>query len=148
MCIRDRHVDDIIKIGRKKKICSWSAARSAVKECDILVCDYNHIFVENISENSLTAMKIDLENTILIIDEAHNLPDRIRNGLERRAIVKIFRDSRLEIEEYLARTEKTIKKLDLSEIEDNFQIVEIKKSHRQMKKLENEMKKWYKKKED
>ena len=103
-----KHVDDIIKIGRKKKICSWSAARSAVKECDILVCDYNHIFVENISENSLTAMKIDLENTILIIDEAHNLPDRIRNGLERRAIVKIFRDSRLEIEEYLARTEKTI----------------------------------------
>ncbi len=143
-----KHVDDIIKIGRKKKICSWSAARSAVKECDILVCDYNHIFVENISENSLTAMKIDLENTILIIDEAHNLPDRIRNGLERRAIVKIFRDSRLELEEYLARTEKTIKKLDLSEIEDNFQIVEIKKSHRQMKKLENEMKKWYKKKED
>ena len=36
----------------------------------------------------------------------------------------------------------------MSEIEDNFQIVEIKKSHRQMKKLENEMKKWYKKKED
>jgi Rad3-related DNA helicase len=42
-------------------------------------------------------MGINLENVILIIDEAHNLPDRIRNGLERRATMSIFRDSKLEL---------------------------------------------------
>ena len=142
-----KHVDEIIQIGKKKKICSWTAARSAVKNCDILICDYNHVFVENVSESSLSAMKIDLENTILIIDEAHNLPDRIRNGLERRAIMKIFRDSRLEIEEFLGSREQVMKKLDLSEIQDDFDIVGIRESARQMKKLEKEMKKWYKRKE-
>ncbi len=141
-----KHVDDIIKIGKKRKICSWTAARSAVKDCDILICDYNHVFIENVSESSLSAMKIDLENTILIIDEAHNLPDRIRNGLERRAIMKTFRDSRFEIEEYLGSREQAMKKLDLSELQDNYGISDIKEALRQMKKLEEEMKKWYKKK--
>ena len=48
-----KHVDQIIQIGKKKKICSWTAARSAVKNCDILICDYNHVFVENVSESSI-----------------------------------------------------------------------------------------------
>jgi DNA excision repair protein ERCC-2 len=142
------HVDEVIKIGRKKKICSWTAARSAVRECDILICDYNHVFIENVSESSLTAMKIDLEHCILVVDEAHNLPDRIRNGLERRAIMKIFRDSRLEIDEYLGSKEQEIKKLDLSELKDNNDIYSIKKALRQMTKLEKEMKIWYKMKEN
>ena len=142
------HVDEVIKIGRKKKICSWTAARSAVRECDILICDYNHVFIENVSESSLTAMKIDLEHCILVVDEAHNLPDRIRNGLERRAIMKIFRDSRLEIDEYLGSKEQEIKKLDLSELKDNNDIYSIKQALRQMTKLEKQMKIWYKMKEN
>ena len=142
-----KHVDEVIKIGRKKKICSWTASRSAVRECDILICDYNHVFVENVSESSLSAMKIDLENCILVVDEAHNLPDRIRNGLERRAIIKIFRDSRLEIDEYLGSKEQEIKKLDLSEMHDNHDISGIRGALRQMRKLEKQMKIWYKKKE-
>ena len=142
-----KHVDEVIKIGRKKKICSWTASRSAVRECDVLICDYNHVFVENVSESSLSAMKIDLENCILVVDEAHNLPDRIRNGLERRAIIKIFRDSRLEIDEYLGSKEQEIKRLDLSEMHDNHDISGIKGALRQMRKLEKQMKIWYKKKE-
>ena len=142
-----KHVDEVIKIGRKKKICSWTASRSAVRECDILICDYNHVFVENVSESSLSAMKIDLGNCILVVDEAHNLPDRIRNGLERRAIIKIFRDSRLEIDEYLGSKEQEIKRLDLSEMHDNHDISGIKVALRQMRKLEKQMKIWYKKKE-
>ena len=141
------HVDEVIKIGRKKKICSWTAARSAVRECDILICDYNHVFIENVSESSLTAMKVDLEHCILVVDEAHNLPDRIRNGLERRAIMKIFRDSRLEIDEYLGSKEHEIKKLDLSELHENNDIYSIKQALRQMTKLEKQMKIWYKMKE-
>ncbi|MBL6883139.1 MAG: ATP-dependent DNA helicase [Candidatus Thalassarchaeum sp.] len=141
------HVDDIIKKSKKKKICAWATARSAVKECDILVCDYNHIFVENVSESSLSAMGIDLENTILIIDEAHNLPDRIRNGLERRAILRVFRDARDEIDEFLGTKERVMKKLDLSENRDNFDIRGINEALRQMKKIFKQMNIWYKKKQ-
>ena len=141
------HVDDIIEKSKNKKICAWATARSAVKDCDILVCDYNHIFVENVSESSLSAMGIDLENTILIIDEAHNLPDRIRNGLERRAILRVFRDARDEIDEFLGTKERVMKKLDMSENQDNFDIRGINEALRQMKKIFKHMNIWYKKKQ-
>ena len=141
------HVDDIIEKSKKRKICAWATARSAVKDCDILVCDYNHIFVENVSESSLSAMGIDLENTILIIDEAHNLPDRIRNGLERRAILRVFRDARDEIDEFLGTKERVMKKLDMSENQDNFDIRGINEALRQMKKIFKHMNIWYKKKQ-
>ncbi|MDE0954105.1 MAG: DEAD/DEAH box helicase family protein [Candidatus Poseidoniales archaeon] len=76
-----KHVDEIIQMSKTKKICAWAASRSAVKDCDILVCDYNHVFVENVRERSLPSMSIDLENTIIIVDEAHNLVSRIVNKL-------------------------------------------------------------------
>ena len=142
-----KHVDEIIHTCKKKKICAWAASRSAVKDCDILVCDYNHIFVEDVRERSLPAMNINLENTILIIDEAHNLPDRIRNGLERRATLKVFRDTRLELDEYLGIKENMMRKLDISEIQDNTQLKDIDRALRQMKKIERHMNIWYKKKQ-
>lgn len=142
-----KHVDEIIHTCKKKKICAWAASRSAVKDCDILVCDYNHIFVEDVRERSLPAMNINLENTILIIDEAHNLPDRIRNGLERRATLKVFRDARLELDEYLGIKENMMRKLDISEIQDNTQLKDIDRALRQMKKIERHMNIWYKKKQ-
>ena len=142
-----KHVDEIIHTCKKKKICAWAASRSAVKDCDILVCDYNHIFVEDVRERSLPAMNINLENTILIIDEAHNLPDRIRNGLERRATLKVFRDTRLELDEYLGIKENMMRKLDISEIRDNTQLKDIDRALRQMKKIERHMNIWYKKKQ-
>ena len=141
------HVDDVIEKSRSKKICAWATARSAVKDCDILVCDYNHVFVENVRESSLSAMGIDLENTILIIDEAHNLPDRIRNGLERRAILRVFRDARDEVDEFLGTKERAMKKLDLSDIQDNFDLKSINEALRQMKKIFKQMNIWYKKKQ-
>ena len=141
------HVDDIIEKSKNKKICAWATARSAVKDSDILVCDYNHVFVENVSESSLSAMGIDLENTILIIDEAHNLPDRIRNGLERRAMLRVFRDARDEIDEFLGTKERLMKKLDLSDSQDNFDIRDINEALRQMKKIFKQMNIWYKKKQ-
>ena len=142
-----KHVDDIIRTCRDKKICSWASSRSAVKHCDILVCDYNHVFVENVRERSLPAMSIELENTIIVVDEAHNLPDRIRSGLEKRATMKVFRDCKIELEEFKENKEKEMKRLDLSENLDNLDLKGINKAHRQIEKVYLQMNKWYKKKQ-
>ncbi len=98
-----KHVDEVIDLGRKRGICSWSTARSSVKDSDIIVCDYNHVFVENIREASLPSMGIELEDTIIVVDEAHNLPNRIRMGLERRLTNQIIRDAFNEMEEHRGR---------------------------------------------
>ena len=85
-----RHVDQILKRADKQKVCAWATARESVRNANILVCDYNHVFVESVSNSSLPVMGIELENSILIVDEAHNLPDRIRSGLERRISDRVF----------------------------------------------------------
>jgi len=112
-----RHVDESIEIGRKRKICSWAAARSAVKDADVIVCDYNHVFVESIRKASLPSMGLELEDTILVVDEAHNLPNRIRMGLERRITNQVLRDAFNEMEEHRGRMDKEMANLMNSEYE-------------------------------
>ena len=106
-----KHVDEIIELGRKRGICAWSTARSSVKDSDIIVCDYNHVFVDNIREASLPSMGLEIEDTIIIVDEAHNLPNRIRMGLERRLTNQVIRDAFNEMEEFRGHLENQITKL-------------------------------------
>ncbi len=82
-------------------VCAWKTARENAAMVDIVVADYNHLFHDNIREASLTGMGLGLENIIVIVDEAHNLPDRIRGGLERRITPEMVRNASYEFEEYL-----------------------------------------------
>ena len=95
-----KHVDEVIELSRKMSVCPWSTARSSVKDSDVIVCDYNHVFVENIREASLPSMSLEIEDTIIVVDEAHNLPNRIRMGLERRLTNQVIRDAFNEMEEH------------------------------------------------
>jgi len=105
------HVDELVSLceGRDEElphgICPWKAARESAAHADVVVCDYNHVFVEAVRDSSLSAMGLDLEDTILVVDEAHNLPDRIRRGFERRITMKVIRDAIFEIEEHSERTQ-------------------------------------------
>ena len=111
-----RHVGWSGNFSRQRKICAWATARSAVKYADIVVCDYNHVFIEGIRESSLPAMGVDLESSILIVDEAHNLPDRIRKGLERRITYKVFGRALSDVQEYGGNLKKTAKQLDIDDV--------------------------------
>ena len=134
-----RHVDWNVKYGRSRKVCSWATARMAAGHADILVCDYNHVFVERVREASLPAMGIELENSILIVDEAHNLPDRIRSGLERRVTDDVFRRALDNIEEYKGNLERTNSELDLPE---SAQLREVRQLEKQIKSLQGPMMNW------
>lgn len=137
------HVEDIIKLGRDEKICPWASARISAKDADVIVCDYNHVFIENIMKSSLSSMGIELSNSILIVDEAHNLPDRVRNGLERHLPRKAFRGAYFEIEEYLGNKEKEIKDSNLDDTFAHGEIEDFRELKRQMDKLRKDMSKWY-----
>ena len=102
-----RHVGETLEKCKTWGICAWNACRLAAKECDILVCDYNHVFMEEVRKASLNSMDLVLDNLILIVDEAHNLPDRIRMGMQRRLTPTIVRNAILEIEENLERLQNT-----------------------------------------
>ena len=136
--LKPTHVDDLIQNSRRINLCAWATAREAVKSCNILVCDYNHVFIDSVREASLPSMGVDIENTILIVDEAHNLPDRVRNGMERRIISNTFRDARFEVQEHL----ETAIELSSSQGEE-MNLDEMEWAERSLKRLQSKMPTWF-----
>ncbi len=74
------HVEDLKKYCTKNGVCPWKTALDAAKGADIIVCDYNYVF-SDINEVIFPRIGRTIEDAILIVDEAHNLPDRIRGEL-------------------------------------------------------------------
>ncbi len=105
------HADEAVKraVELHTPICAWRVAREAAGDADVVIADYNHLFIERIRKVSLEAMGLELENCILIIDEGHNLPDRIRSGMRRTLTPDLLRDARQELE---------MKRLSLEKVSD------------------------------
>jgi DNA excision repair protein ERCC-2 len=55
------------------------AARKAYKT-DVVICDYNYLFGPGMMETFLGKIGRELHECIVVVDEAHNLPDRIRSS--------------------------------------------------------------------
>ena len=137
-----RHVDLVLKRVEKTGVCAWATAREAARSTDVIVCDYNHVFVEGVREASLPVMGVELNNSILIVDEAHNLPDRIRSGLERRITERVFERALSDVEEYKENLEKNQRDLDIPE---SNQLREARLLEKQIKSLRDDTSliKWF-----
>ena len=141
-----RHVDQILKYAERNGVCAWATARDVARSTNIIVCDYNHVFVEGVREASLPVMGVDLGNTILVVDEAHNLPDRIRSGLERRITQKVFQRAHADCQEYKEELEK---KEDALDIPESRALGEARKLEKQISALKSDpgLRKWFEEKQ-
>ena len=109
------HVVDLVELAKihteasiPKPVCAWKAAREAAPRADVIVGDYNHLFNDSVRDNSLEAMKLELDDIIVIVDEAHNLPDRIRNSMSRVLNPLIMKNAGFDIEEYTGKLKSTV----------------------------------------
>ena len=75
------HSEEVREICSEDMLCPYEICVEVGKHADFIVCDYFHIFSPNVRKAFLSRLNKDLKNSILIIDEAHNLPDRLRNIL-------------------------------------------------------------------
>ncbi|MBS3781394.1 MAG: ATP-dependent DNA helicase [Candidatus Thermoplasmatota archaeon] len=87
-----KHVSELVRICESFDVCPHKSALLAGKKSDIIVCDYNYIF-SDIRERIFDLLEIELENALLIVDEAHNLPDRIRGNLEERLDIDVLQEA-------------------------------------------------------
>ncbi len=77
---RALHVQDLIRASAACHVCPHKVALDAAERASVIVCDYNLVF-STILRWTLDRMEKRLEDLILVVDEAHNLPDRIRAHL-------------------------------------------------------------------
>ncbi|MFC1741377.1 ATP-dependent DNA helicase [Nanoarchaeota archaeon] len=73
------HIEDFRALCAPYEICAHEMAAHLSKEAQVIVADYYFMFNPLIRDPFLKKTGIKLEDCIVIVDEAHNLPDRIRN---------------------------------------------------------------------
>ena len=120
------HVEQLCNWCTKRGVCPYKAALEAAGSADVLVCDYNYLFSTDITERVLEKIEKGLEDLIVIVDEAHNLPDRIRSNLSSElrmnTVTSIARDLRRrdrEMQGNLMGLESIFKKLAMGASKDN-----------------------------
>lgn len=62
-------IEDLVKVGKKIKACPYYLSKSMHQAADITFMPYNYL----LDPKARTANKIDLTNTVIILDEAHNV---------------------------------------------------------------------------
>ncbi len=69
------------KVGHEKGLCPYALSRSALALADVWVSDYNYVFSPAHSGVFENQIAYEPGRTLLIVDEAHNLPTRVADAL-------------------------------------------------------------------
>ncbi|MFI5143281.1 MAG: helicase C-terminal domain-containing protein, partial [Thermoanaerobaculales bacterium] len=69
--------DRIFAVANEAEVCPFEVSLELLGDCTAVVCDYNYVFDPSIALFGLAADGA-LEDTYLVIDEAHNLVERAR----------------------------------------------------------------------
>ena len=77
---RTLHVQELVRASGACRVCPHKVAMDAAARANLVVCDYNYLFSE-IRERFLPRLDRSLDEIVVVVDEAHNLPDRIRAHL-------------------------------------------------------------------
>ena len=78
--LRDAHPhldpDVVFEEARREEVCPFEVQLELAERADAIVADYNYVFEPAAALRHLVGE--DLREAILVVDEAHNLPDRAR----------------------------------------------------------------------
>jgi DNA excision repair protein ERCC-2 len=75
------HVEELCSECGKHEMCSYEMSCELAKESNFLIADYYHIFHPSIRKAFLMKTGKEFKDSIIIVDEAQNLPERIRSVL-------------------------------------------------------------------
>ncbi len=85
---------------RCKDVCPYQILMYMVSSADLVVADYFHIFHPGVRDIVLEKSGLELEDIILIVDEAHNLPSRTRSLFSSSITVPTLRKAKTEAETF------------------------------------------------
>jgi DNA excision repair protein ERCC-2 len=66
---------EIMSICKKKEICSYELVKDALSDAKVIALSYLYVFAPAIRNAFLKNLETELQKIILIVDEAHNLPE-------------------------------------------------------------------------
>ncbi len=66
---------EIQRICKKKEVCPYELVKNALSDCKVIALSYLYVFDPVIRTAFLKNLETELQKIILIVDEAHNLPE-------------------------------------------------------------------------
>ncbi len=70
---------DFYNFSDDRGVCPYELALELTKESDVIIADYQFVFNKHIRKILLNKIGKELDELIIVIDEAHNLPNRIKD---------------------------------------------------------------------
>lgn len=71
------HAEDVK--NAHPNLCPYKVIMEFINEASVIIADYFHLFHPGVRESLLTRTNSTIEDAIVIVDEAHNLPSRTRS---------------------------------------------------------------------
>lgn len=85
ICLNDikeiNHVEELIKLSESHNICPFEIASENAKRSKVIIADYYHVLSPSIREVFFKRIQKNIEDCIIIFDEAHNLVRKCRDLL-------------------------------------------------------------------
>ena len=85
LCLSDlkdvSHVEELISISKNNSVCPFEIAGENARKSRVIIADYFHVLSPSIREAFFRRIQKDMENCIIIFDEAHNLINKCRDLL-------------------------------------------------------------------
>ncbi|HJX05662.1 MAG TPA: ATP-dependent DNA helicase [Candidatus Nanoarchaeia archaeon] len=108
--------ESILQLSTERKICPYEIALMIAKESRVIIGDYYYLFNPVIRETFLNRIGKELNKIIIIADEGHNLPERVKDlashristSTLRRAIEEANKHKKGEMVEVLESLEKRL----------------------------------------
>lgn len=118
--------EELKKKCQKEGLCAYYMAMELAKKAQIVVADYYYLFSPSVQENFFARIGRELEDCVLIVDEGHNLPDRVRNLMTSRLTSNMLRNAVKEAKKFgfseavadLSRLQDILLKINLDEAEE------------------------------
>ncbi|KAK0547170.1 ATP-dependent DNA helicase chl1 [Tilletia horrida] len=98
-------IEDLAELGRELHICPYYGARAAARQAELITLPYPLL----LSRASRQAMALSLTDSVVIIDEAHNLIDTILSSQSLSLSYHHLRSAKAGLDVYLARFSSRLK---------------------------------------
>ena len=94
------HNEEVISHSKEVGMCSYEITLGLAKKANVIIGDYYYAFNPFVQSTIFAKLKIELEDIILVVDEGHNLPNRVTEMLSSTLTSHVIRNAVIEAKKF------------------------------------------------
>ena len=94
------HNEELIALSQEKRMCSYEISLAHAKKAKVIIGDYYYLFNPFVQSTLFNKLDLAMEDVILIVDEGHNLPNRVTEMLSQNLTTHMLKNSIVEAKKF------------------------------------------------